>query len=392
MARTSSRTRSTTRAPRTRRSTPATPMTIVLVLGLVLFLWLLETGRLDGWFGDTATENAPAPVATTGDFRAFFTTPTLVYPDRRDQRGDSPLLDAVIADINGASRSIDVATFDFDVPQITNALIAAKQRGVTVRAIVDSENLETPEVAEETGRLEAVDIPVVFDNRSPFMHNKFLVIDSGVAWAGSWNLTENDTFRNNNNMVRMTNREIVLNYTREFEQMFGGVFGRKKQSGTPYPQVKIGEAAVSTYFSPEDGVAQYVLEQIENAKKSVRFMTFSFTSDDTAAAMIRKRDQGLIVEGVFESQNAGGTGSEFGTLRSAGINVLEDGNCYILHHKTIIIDDHIVMTGSYNFTASAEQDNDENLLIIDDTTIAQQYLGEFDRMFALAKSPLRCGQ
>jgi phosphatidylserine/phosphatidylglycerophosphate/cardiolipin synthase-like enzyme len=107
--------------------------------------------------------------------------------------------------------------------------------------------------------------------------------------------------------------------------------------------------------------------------------------------MVAKHQEGISVDGVFESQNAEGTGAEFNKLRSGGINVLEDGSCYILHHKTIIIDDRVVITGSYNFTASAERDNDENLVIIDDATLARQYIEEFDRTYAQAETPTRCG-
>ncbi|HMO56365.1 MAG TPA: phospholipase D-like domain-containing protein, partial [Roseiflexaceae bacterium] len=76
---------------------------------------------------------------------------------------------------------------------------------------------------------------------------------------------------------------------------------------------------------------------------------------------------------------------------AGGVDVLEDGNCYIMHHKVIIIDDRIVITGSYNFTASAETSNDESLLIIDDPTLAAAYVAEFDRLYAQATNPTRCG-
>ena len=62
-----------------------------------------------------------------------------------------------------------------------------------------------------------------------------------------------------------------------------------------------------------------------------------------------------------------------------------------MHHKLMIIDDRIVITGSYNFTSRAENDNDENLIIIDDPVLAQQYIAEFDRVYQQAQSPTRCG-
>ena len=82
--------------------------------------------------------------------------------------------------------------------------------------------------------------------------------------------------------------------------------------------------------------------------------------------------------------------ADFNRLKQSGVDVLEDGNCYILHHKVIIIDERTVITGSYNFTGSAERDNDENLVIIDDPTLARVYLDEFQRVYAQAQTPTRC--
>jgi phosphatidylserine/phosphatidylglycerophosphate/cardiolipin synthase-like enzyme len=387
------------RRRKSRRRT-ASPSNILIALLLLLAVYLYQNGTLQRWWasltGGVPLEQpalaTPAPAgAGVGDTRIFFTTPSLVYPDVRNQRSPSPLLQAVIADIDAARKSVDLAAFDLDIPEVTDALIRAKQRGLAVRVIVDSENLETPEVSEETGRLQSAGIPVHFDDREPFMHNKFIVVDEGVAWTGSWNVTSNDTFRNNNNMLRFSNDLIAADYTREFNQMFEGQFGTRKTSGTPHPRVQVGAANIEIYFSPEDGIAKHVVQRLQNATTNIRFMTFSYTADDIANAMIAKAKAGLVVQGVFERQNAAGTGSEYAKLKSGGVDVLHDGNCYILHHKVIIIDDRTVITGSYNFTGSAERDNDENLMIIDDPAIARSYLDEFNRTYAQAQTPTRCG-
>jgi phosphatidylserine/phosphatidylglycerophosphate/cardiolipin synthase-like enzyme len=191
-------------------------------------------------------------------------------------------------------------------------------------------------------------------------------------------------------MLRFASPEIAADYANEFEQMFGGRFGTSKRSGTPYPQVQVGAAPVEVYFSPEDGVAKHVLQRLAAANSSIYFMTFSYTADAISDAMIAKVRAGLTVRGVFETQNAGGSGADFNRLQQGGVDVLEDGNCYILHHKVIVIDERTVITGSYNFTSSAERDNDENLVIVDDPALARSYLSEFERVYAQAQSPPRC--
>src|SRR6266508_4182192 len=364
---------------------------VVLALQLLLAIYLYQSGRLSQLAAHAAAQVVLAqPEPQPGAIRAFFTTPALVYPDAPQQRPASPLLGAVLADLDAARTSVDLAAFDFDIPAITDALLRAAARGVVVRLVVDSENLDTPEVSEQTGRLQRAGIAVHFDRREPFMHNKFIVVDGVVAWMGSWNVTDNDTFRNSNNMLRFASRQVAADYTHEFAQMFDGRFGSGKSSATPFPRVRVGGAQVEVYFSPEDGVAKYVLGRLNAAKKSIHLMAFSYTANTIADAMIAKVKAGLPVRGVFERQNAGGTGSAFSRLRQGGVDVLEDGNCYILHHKVIIIDERTVIPGSYNFTGSAERDNDENLVIVDDAALARAYLDEFQRVYAQAEAPTRC--
>jgi phosphatidylserine/phosphatidylglycerophosphate/cardiolipin synthase-like enzyme len=363
----------------------------LLALLLLLAIYLYQSGRLQQLAAHAAAQVGLAqPEPHPSPIRAFFTTPTLVYPDTPQQRPASPLLSAVLADLNAARVSVDLAVFDFDISAMSDALLRAAARGVTVRLVVDSENLDTPEVSEQTGILQHAGIAVRFDRREPFMHDKFIVVDGAVAWMGSWNMTDNDTWRNNNQMLRFASRQVAADYASEFQQLFDGRFGSAKSSATPYPRVRLGQANVEVYFSPEDGVAKYVLARLNAAKRSIHFMTFSYTSSAIADAMVAQAQAGLPVRGVFERQNAGGTGSAFGRLRQGGVDVLEDGNCYILHHKVIVIDARTVITGSYNFTNSAERDNDENLVIVDDPRLARVYLDEFEWVYAQAQAPTRC--
>jgi phosphatidylserine/phosphatidylglycerophosphate/cardiolipin synthase-like enzyme len=191
-------------------------------------------------------------------------------------------------------------------------------------------------------------------------------------------------------MLRIASRQVAADYAREFQQLFDGRFGTGKSSATPFPHVRVGGAQVEVYFSPEDGVAQHVLQRLAVAKRSIHFMAFSYTANTIADAMVAKVKAGLTVRGVFESQNAGGTGSAFSRLKQGGVDVFQDGNCSILHHKVIVIDARTVITGSYNFTGSAEKDNDENLVIVDDPTLARAFLEEFQRVYAQAQAPTRC--
>jgi phosphatidylserine/phosphatidylglycerophosphate/cardiolipin synthase-like enzyme len=102
--------------------------------------------------------------------------------------------------------------------------------------------------------------------------------------------------------------------------------------------------------------------------------------------MIDAFNSGVSVSGVFdESQALSNIGGEYAHLLENGVDVRLDGNPKSMHHKVIIIDDQIVVTGSYNFSQSAKTRNDENTLIIHSPEIAEIYKQEFERVWSLAQ-------
>lgn len=344
---------------------------LLLSLFLILIVWAGQ---------DLIGERGPGfRRDVEGKIEVAFTAP--LYPEEAANRYGG--LDEQLADaIDEAERTVDVAAYDFDLARVADALIRAHKRGLRVRLVTDSD------YADELGpvRLEAAGIPVVYDERSAFMHNKFVVLDGAVVWTGSWNLTDYGTYRNNNNVVIIESAALARNYTAEFEEMFEeGAFGPTSPAETPYTQVEVGEILVENYFASEEKVASRIVELLEDAETSIRFLTFTLTDDDIAGTMNRKHREGVLVQGVVESRNAGGLGSDVEALQQAGAAVLKDGNPYNMHHKVIIIDGAIVITGSYNFTRNAAESNDENVLIIHSPGIAASYLREFERVYGLAR-------
>ncbi len=109
-------------------------------------------------------------------------------------------------------------------------------------------------------------------------------------------------------------------------------------------------------------------------------MAFSFTDDELAAAMLERHAAGVLVEGVFETRGADSEYSEYAKLKKAGVLVWQDGNPAVMHHKVIVIDNKVVVMGSFNFSGNANSSNDENLLVIHDRAIAAEYLDEFERI------------
>ncbi len=312
-------------------------------------------------------------------FEIYFTDPA--NPASKQQTGG--IEQALIASIDAARLSVDVAIYSFSLREVGNALLRARDRGVTVRVVMESDNRERslPQALIEAG------LPILGDRREGLMHDKFVVIDRAEVWTGSLNFTPSGVYEDNNNLAHIRSVKIAENYLAEFNEMYeDDLFGPDTRAATPNPVVTVEGTRVETFFSPDDGVAARVLELLQGARKSVHFLAYSFTADDLAEVLRAKHSEGLTIKGVMDgSQIASNKGTEFDPFRQAGIDVRKNGNKGLMHHKVIIIDRSIVITGSYNFTGSAEDRNDENLLIIFSPDIAKLYLDEFNRVFKAAQ-------
>jgi phosphatidylserine/phosphatidylglycerophosphate/cardiolipin synthase-like enzyme len=324
-----------------------------------------------------------------GDWiRVYFTDPHHTESDSQRQSG----LDVDLASvIQHAQTSVDVAAYELDLQTIADALIAAQRRGVQVRLVTESDNAD--DYALTT--LQEAGVSVYEDQSDGgLMHHKFITVDGQWLWTGSWNLTENGTFRNNNNAILIASPALAENYTAEFNEMILGHFGANSLVNTPHPRVIITVEAdggprrsveVENYFSPDDGVAEEIIAEIRAARERIRFLTFVFTSEEIATAMLERAEAGVVVQGVMESRNVDGQYDQYQRLKSAVHDVLLDGNPYIMHHKVIIIDDETVILGSYNLTHSAEAYNDENVIIIHDAEVAGLFVQEFGRVYEDAR-------
>lgn len=342
---------------------------------LSLFLIVVVWASGDLFFGGGED---PRIVETEGSVQVMFTS-----PHARGEAQDAGGLDLILAEaIDSAQERVDIAAYDFDLILVAEALVNAQERGLDIRLVTDSDYVDEA----GTALVQQAGIPVIGDERDPLMHNKFVIIDERWIWTGSWNLTENGTYRNNNNTVRIDSPALAQNYSVEFAEMFTGrQFGARSPAETPHVEVEIGETLVENYFSPEDDVQRRIVELLEGAENNIRFLAFVFTDNEMTQVLSQQHEAGVTVQGIVESRNINDPGSDVDILQMAGIDVRLDGNPYNMHHKVMIIDDAIVVTGSYNFSRSAAEYNDENVLILHSPEIAAHYLDEFERLYSEAE-------
>jgi phosphatidylserine/phosphatidylglycerophosphate/cardiolipin synthase-like enzyme len=300
----------------------------------------------------------------------------------------------LIKQIETAQHSFYGSFYEISAQPVINALIKAKTRGLDVKLVVNDHIFSSDKSSKKFTAFKGLitaGIPVITDDRPQLMHNKFAVIDNRFLWTGSYNLTYNCARRNNNNAVLIDSSELSSIYLEEFFEMFDNrVFGNKTDdlpfsgvlnlTGREKYYVKVGGADVNAYFAPENNVEKIIIRHLNKAEKSIRFMAFSFTSNKIAETMAAASKRGVNVSGIFEKKGSDGRYSKYRMLKSEGIKVKTDKNKHLLHHKVIIIDDKTVITGSYNFSKNANKNNDENIVIIHDSTIAELYINEFNRL------------
>ncbi len=298
---------------------------------------------------------------------------------------------AIINKINEAESTIDIAAYNNNRATIVAALTAAHNNGIQVRYIMD----------DETANLAfgnpTPPFPFIQGNTgNPLMHNKFMIVDADSedkSWvfSGSMNLTEQNLAQDYNNVVFIQDQALAKAYTMEFEEMWGsdgaapGVFnvkfGEAKSDNTPH-LFNVNGVMVESYFSPSDNTTNNIINAIESADSDLEFAILSFTKNEIGTAVRDAHDDGVSVRGIMESIND--QGSEFNFLVGEGVNLVHHDLTHQIHHKYAIIDatnpgsDPMVVTGSHNWSAGAEDRNDENTLIIHDADVANIFLQEFE--------------
>lgn len=305
---------------------------------------------------------------------------------------DGTVNDTIKAYLDRATTTVDIAMYNASNAMIMGAINDAYNRGVQIRYITEGENANTGLDDLDAG------IPILArqNSMSSGMHNKFVIIDAdmvdeSIVIGGSTNWTFNNLFDDFNNMVIIQDQSLARAYRAEFEEMWGGSdatpgfgntkFGPDKANNTPHEFI-VGGSRVELYFSPSDGTTNAIKNAIETTNSRMDFALLAFTNNDLRDATLAAHNSfGVGVNGIIEQTT--GSGTDFQDLFDGGVNVKShQGVPDQLHHKYAIIDegttsDPLVLTGSHNWSASAETENDENTLFIHNDVIANQFFQEF---------------
>ena len=127
------------------------------------------------------------------------------------------------------------------------------------------------------------------------------------------------------------------------------------------------------HFSPKGGCTEAVVTELANAKQSVLVQAYSFTSAPIAKALVDAHKRGVKIQVILDKSQRTEKYSSADFVAHAGIETFIDAKHAIAHNKIMIIDCARVITGSFNFTKAAEENNAENLLVLEDAKLAAEY-------------------
>lgn len=287
----------------------------------------------------------------------------------------------LVNEIKNAKSSIDIATFSWDeIPEVQNALIKAKERGVTIRVVYDETSNGNKYYKDIKKLVQLANNSKSDINQNStattnqLMHNKFIVFDNEKVMTGSMNFTSTGLSSfNANTIVLINSKEISKIYSQEFEQMLKGKFHNEKEAFLKKEEYFIENSAISIYFSPYDKAGDKIISLINSAKNYIYIPTFLITHKGISEALISAKNRGLDIKIIIDANNTSTRNTKHALLREKGVQVKTEIFAGKMHSKAMIIDDKYIITGSMNFSNSGENKNDENLLVIKNTELAKAY-------------------
>ena len=160
--------------------------------------------------------------------------------------------------------------------------------------------------------------------------------------------------------------------------LFGNYFEQDSRYSFSTSQTAIdNENQIELCFTPPSVCGTLIAQEIARAKESIYVQAYGLTSGIIVNQLIQAKNRGVKVQVLLDKSNVSDKWSKMMDLVNANVSVRIDKVSGIAHNKVIIIDEQKVITGSFNFTNAADKRNAENVIIINNKSVAKEYLNNW---------------
>ncbi len=345
--------------------------------------------------------SVPAPEPSGGAAVSSFTP--VAIPDYAFS-GQADIEAIIETAVRASTATVEVAVYGFTLPRVARALADAKERGVNVRVIVNESHVFTTRRSEEIQLLldKGVNLRVLRGaGRYGIMHNKIGVFDGKLMLAGSFNWAVTANTANSENSVYSRDAGMIGGYRRYFDWMWG--FSRVVADGPGEPVAAYGQPPEDPSrpilfngmllpgysFSPGGQTELNIINAINFSRESADIAVFSFYSMDIARAVAEAARRGVKVRVLVDRVQA--SQSEVGGFFLANGVPFRWSQGFagkgVMHNKYAVLDGKLLMTGSFNWSINAQENNFENMFYTMSPAYTGPFAAQFGRLFEAATPP-----
>lgn len=323
------------------------------------------------------------------------------YAGPHDVGAPDNLEQVIVNFIKGAKKRLEIAVQELESEEIAKAIIEARQRKVTVKIVLEQDYMRAAKMKpnpfkpggsnEENRKIQnaifRANIDLKLDYNTSIFHQKFIVRDGDDLLTGSTNFTPTGTHNNLNHIVIVKDEKVARIYSREFREIQHGHFGKLDEGHDAAPNdVEVSNVPIRVLFAPDHNPEMEIMKQMLKARKRIDFAIFTFAKssgiDDT---MIYMLENGMPIRGAFDARSGAQDWAALPALKAHGAELYKvpPGNGVgKLHHKLMVLDDEVVIAGSFNYTGPANMLNDENIIILGDLDTQSNIQKEAQRKIA----------
>lgn len=309
------------------------------------------------------------------------------------------------AAIDSSYSSLDIAIYGISDPELAQSVIKAKEKGLRVRVIVNQSHLFNNKIDPSLQQLidSKVEIRTLKGaGRYGIMHNKIAIFDSRILFCGSFNWTLKANNSNFENAIFNADSKYLSGYKAYFDWMWSyakpysqGPMDDYDSSNLKFipsdssPSVSLNSVKFPSYaFSPNGGIKNIIIKAVDSAKYEIKIAIFSFYDEKIYEALKRAISRGVKVK-ITADRVQSSQSDIIKKMFKEGFDLKWSGgfNGGVMHNKFMVLDSKMLISGSFNFSDSAEYYNFENIFLTDKSSYVSAFENEFDYIYSKAKKP-----